>query len=56
MKVSGSPGFASRTNDDAIQFKKNRNHLPKRVIIYRNGCSEGQFTNVRNTAAPTQIH
>lgn len=23
--------------------------FPQRVIIYRNGCSEGQFANVRNT-------
>lgn len=28
-------------------YRENRKVYPKRVVIYRNGCAEGQFSNVR---------
>uniref|UniRef100_A0A914DM11 Piwi domain-containing protein n=1 Tax=Acrobeloides nanus TaxID=290746 RepID=A0A914DM11_9BILA len=28
------------------RFQKNRKFLPEKIVIYRNGCSEGQFANV----------
>ena len=31
------------------RFQKNRGYLPARVVVYRNGCSEGQYANVSHT-------
>lgn len=28
------------------RFQKNRGFLPNRIVVYRNGCSDGQFANV----------
>ncbi|KAH7678335.1 WAGO-2 protein, partial [Aphelenchoides avenae] len=34
------------------EFENNRRELPKYVIVYRNGCSEGQFANIIKYEVP----
>ncbi|KAI1697164.1 piwi domain-containing protein [Ditylenchus destructor] len=36
----------------AEMFKKRRGHLPKRVIIYRGGCSDGEFQRILKYEIP----
>uniref|UniRef100_A0A914EJ68 Piwi domain-containing protein n=1 Tax=Acrobeloides nanus TaxID=290746 RepID=A0A914EJ68_9BILA len=38
------------------RFQKNRGYLPSRVVVYRNGCSEGQYANVLSHEIPLIKH
>jgi len=38
------------------RFKKNRGKLPSKVIVYRNGCSEGQFADIISYEVPIIKH
>lgn len=44
-KTSVITGIVSRCVE---KYQKNRGHLPEQVILFRNGCSEGQFRMVKS--------
>jgi eukaryotic translation initiation factor 2C len=39
-------------NDCVGRFRQARGHMPSSIVIYRNGCSEGQFKNIVQFEVP----
>ncbi|KAH7727238.1 WAGO-2 protein [Aphelenchoides avenae] len=39
-----------------VQYHKNRKTMPRRVVLFRNGCAEGQFTNILKFEVPLIEH
>ncbi|KAH7714470.1 WAGO-2 protein [Aphelenchoides avenae] len=38
------------------QYHRNRQSLPKRIVLFRNGCAEGQFADILKYEVPLVVH